>query len=201
MIWLYNNLGEFKRVNQVEKLTLIKLTDGDGGGMNCYYNEKLDELFIRDTAYSNGRMMRTYYYLRDPVTQKVYRFNRDEITNIICKMIEDRHDCAVVGYHVSGRGRRELSYHLERYGVDKSQIYDMAVAIRKGFNDEQFYSLPTFGHTEMFMLPNNIKVDDTQLDASLADMSANQIAKKFSKMMGGKKTSRVLLNKFIAAVA
>lgn len=201
MIWLYNNVGEFKRVNQVEKLTLIKLTDGDGCGMNCYYDDQLEEKFITAYGYRDHIRSRLVTYLRDPVTQKIYRFNRDDMTNTICKMIEDRHDCAVVGYHVTGRGRRELTYHLERYGIEPERRYDMAVDIRKGFNDEQFYSLPTYGHTEMFMLPNNIKVDDTQMDASLADMSSGQIAKKFSKMMGGKKTSRVLLNKFIAAVA
>ena len=202
MLWLYDRVGEFKKINQVEKATLIKLTDGDGGGINTYFNEEGQEVYVGEFSYTKeGLRKRMVIYLRDSVTQKVYRFNREETTNIICKMIEDRHDCSVVGYHVTGRGRRELTYHLERYGVEASLRYDLAMAIRKGFNDEQFYSLPTYGHTEMFMLPNNIKVDDTQLSESLADMSSGQIAKKFGKMMGGKRTSRVLLNKFVAAVA
>jgi hypothetical protein len=201
MVWLYNYVGEFKRVNQVEKLTVIKLTDGDGCGLNCYYDENMNEQYINRSGYSYVSRTRTVTYLRDTTTQKVYRFDYDQITNTLCKMIEDRHDCAVVGYHVTGRGRRELTYHLDRYGVDNAQHYDLAVAIRKGFNDEQFYSLPTYGHTEMFMLPNNIKVEDGDLGQSLAELSAGQIAKKFGKMMGGKKTSRVLLNKFVAAVA
>lgn len=206
MVWLYNYLGEFKRNNQVEKLTLIKLTDGDGGGLTTMYDETGVEAYISERKYgtldNNYKMVTVVTYLQDNVTKKVYRYDRNNTTNVICKMIEDRHDCAVVGYHVTGRGRRELTYNLEVYGHrDPVVCYDMAMAIRKGFNDEQFYALPLFGHTQMFMIPNNIKIEDGELEQNISTLTSNQIAKKFGKLMGNKRTSRVMLTKFIEAIA
>ena len=77
----------------------------------------------------------------------------------------------------------------------------MAIKIRKGFNEEMFYPVMMNGHTEMFLLPNTMKVDEGDLDESMGSLTSNQIAKKFGKYLGAKKTSRVLLNRFVAAVA
>jgi hypothetical protein len=78
---------------------------------------------------------------------------------------------------------------------------DMAIKIRKGFNEEMFYPVTMTGHTEMFLMPNTMKVDNTELAEDMSKLTSNQIAKKFGKYLGAKKTSRVLLNRFVAAVA
>jgi len=216
MVWLYNYLGEFKQNNQVEKLTLIKLTDGDASGMRSYFEEINDTpdhfthpSYISTTDYSydpttgERKRMKIVTMLNDKVTKKSYVYDNMQCTNIICKMIQDRHDAAVVGYHVVGKGRRELMWTVQRYldGITNIEQADMAIKIRKGFNEDMFYPVTMAGHTELFLLPNNMKVDDTELDEAMGNLSSGQIAKKFGKYLGAKKTSRILLNRFVAAVA
>jgi hypothetical protein len=210
MIWLYNYVGEFKVVNQVEKLTLIKLTDGDAGAMSRYFdNDVTHASYISNTDYRidpvTGRSVRVkrVVLINDKYTKKSYSYEPYGCTNLVCKMIQERHNASVVGYHVVGRGRRELMYTVSRYGVARNSIEenDMAIKIRKGFNEEMFYPVTMTGHTEMFLMPNSMKVDNTELAEDMSKLTSNQIAKKFGKYLGAKKTSRVLLNRFVAAVA
>lgn len=216
MVWLYNYIGEFKQNNQIEKLTMIKLTDGDASGMRSYFEEIEDTAdnmthpsyisttdYHYDPATGTRTRMKIVTMLTDKVTKKSYVYDNVQCTNLICKMIQDRHGAAVVGYHVVGKGRRELMWTVQRYLEASNTIEqgDMAIKIRKGFNDDMFYPLATAGHTEMFLLPNNMKVDDTELEEAMGNLSSGQIAKKFGKYLGAKKTSRILLNRFVAAVA
>ena len=212
LAWLYSYMGDFKANNQVEKLTMIKLTDGDAGGANRYYHNlledgTLDQGYIsnRDYRYENGqsKKVKIVTLVQDPVTKKVYNYEPYECTNLICKMMQDRYDANVVGYHIVGKGRRELTATVSRYGIARNSIeeMDMAMKIRKGFNEEMFYPVKMNGHTEMFLLPNTMKVDEGELEESMGALTSNQIAKKFGKYLGAKKTSRVLLNRFVAAVA
>jgi hypothetical protein len=205
LVWAYNNIGQFKARHGVEKMTLIKLTDGDGSRFYRYYDDQGMLNYLENNSMINGRHVRTKAFLRDPVTKKVYAYGSEnvEVTNAICKMIQDRHDCAVVGYHVVGRGRRELSYTVGRYGlaenaVDQSQF---TIDVRKGFNENMFFPVDMDGHDELFLLPNNMKVSNDDLDEDLGSLSSGQVAKKFSKYLGSKKTSRVLLNRFVSAIA
>jgi hypothetical protein len=205
--WLYDYLGEFKTRHQIEKLTMIKLTDGDGGGVHRYIKEDGTLQYVSGTEYRviNGKHVRIKQvgFILDKYTKKTYAFEGYQFTNSVCKMIQDRHDAAVVGYHVVGRGRRELMYTVDRYGVARNNIeqQDLAIKIRKGFNDEMFFPVNLDGHDELFLLPNTIKVDNTELEEDMSKLTSNQIARKFGKYLGAKKTSRVLLNRFVAAVA
>lgn len=205
--WLYDYLGEFKTRHQIEKLTMIKLTDGDGGGVHRYIKEDGALQYVSGTEYRviNGKHVRIKQvgFILDKYTKKTYAFEGYQFTNSVCKMIQDRHDAAVVGYHVIGRGRRELMYTVDRYGVARNNIeqQDLAIKIRKGFNDEMFFPVNLDGHDELFLLPNTIKVDNTELEEDMSKLTSNQIARKFGKYLGAKKTSRVLLNRFVAAVA
>lgn len=207
MTWLYDYVGDFKMRHQVEKLTLIKLTDGDGGGVYRYIGDNLETRHMSGTDYRevNGKYTRIKQIglIRDEVTKKVYTFEPYGYTNVVCKMIQDRYGASVVGYHVVGRGRRELMYTVGRYGVTRNAVeeQDMAIKIRKGFNEDMFYPVTLEGHDELFLLPNSMKVDDTELEENMSQLTSNQIARKFGKYLGSKKTSRVLLNRFVAAVA
>ena len=214
MVWFYNYCGEFKRNNQVEKLTLIKLTDGDAHGFQRYITDRndrgaWDSRYIERTRYAYNEVERQHVrykietLLQDDVTKKTYNYTPEDATNIICKMIQDRYEAAVVGYHVVGSGRRELTYTLQRYRIadEKTAREALAIDIRKGFNEDMFFPVQMAGHTEMFFLPNTIRVKDETLEEAMGNLTANQIAKKFSKHVGGKKTSRILLNRFVQAVA
>lgn len=211
LAWLFDYMGEFKAANQVEKLTMIKLTDGDAGAVNRYTVRRedgsFDHNYVSQRAYEyehgQAKKITQVYLINDKVTKKVYNFEPYGCTNLICKMMQDRHGANVVGYHIVGKGRRELTATVSRYGLARNAIeeMDLAMKVRKGFNDELFFPVKMDGHTEMFLLPNNMKIDEGNLDDAMGELTSNQIAKKFGKYLGSKKTSRVLLNRFVAAVA
>jgi ribosomal protein L11 len=213
LAWLYSYMGQFKINNQVEKLTMIKLTDGDAGSVNRYYarNEdgELCDQYMSNTEYrydtktNERKRIKTVVLLQDDITKKVYTYEPYQCTNLICKLMQDRHGANVVGYHIVGKGRRELTTTVARYGIARNSYEEMDIAmkVRKGFNDEMFFPIAMTGHTEMFLLPNTMKVDEGELEEAMGALTSNQIAKKFGKYLGAKKTSRVLLNRFVAAVA
>ena len=217
MVWMYDYCETFKKNNQIELLTVIKLTDGDARGMNQTFGEQIKEYtnndgrlmryleseYISETRYGSSGRQKVITLINDPYTKKTYVYSPVTATNTFCKMIQDRHNAKVVGYHVVGRGRRELSYTLHRYGIAKNATEEtsMAIDVRKGFNEDLFFPVEMLGHDEMFFLPNNLAVDEGELETEMGKLTANQIAKKFGKYLGAKKTSRVLLNRFVAAVA
>jgi hypothetical protein len=79
--------------------------------------------------------------------------------------------------------------------------YNLVDVCRKEFRDNGFASVKNTGRDDLFIIPQNrLAVENEKLEI-LANQTAKQISNKFSKMMSSKKTSRVLLNKFIGYVA
>lgn len=215
LVWTYHHMEQFKRVNQVEKCTLIKLTDGDGGNMNYFYEPKgkVDgagsriTVPIRDIAYDyyGTEYKRTQYvnYVRDDVTTKTYQvYSEREKTvwgNVLTEMIRDRHNCATIGFHVTYTASRQLAYALRSYGLDYTN--DSVYVARRALLKEQFSPLSVQGHSELFLLRDTIKVQEATMAEDMTKMTAAAIARNFTKNMTGKKTSRVLLNRFVSVIA
>lgn len=211
LAFMYDYVGEFKKTHNVEKLTMIKLTDGDGGNVNYYSNRvtRLDgQVEERDTAITHmeycqveGKRFNLINTLVDKYTKRTYNIEKYTTVwgNVLTEIIRDRYECNVIGFHVVKTNPRHLHGVLSTYGVNSgdSDVY----TVRRDLTKEQFAAVKVAGHDEMFLLRSNMKVDDTQLVADMKDMSAAAIARNFTKHMSGKKTSRVLLNRFIGVVA
>jgi len=215
LIWTYHHMEKFMRVNQVEKCTLIKLTDGDGGNMHYYHGAKdrvdangervIDN--IRDVTYewTDGKYQRVAYvhYIRDAATSKTYQVFGDSAKtvwgNVLTEMIRDRHNCATIGFHVTYTASRMLAYALKSYGLNYSN--DDVYVARRALLKDQFAPIKVQGHSELFLLRDTIKVEEGTLASDMTKMTAAAIARNFTKTMSGKKTSRVLLNRFVSIVA
>ena len=57
------------------------------------------------------------------------------------------------------------------------------------------------GRDEFYLLPNNIKIDDSNLNNIDSEMNAGAISRQLGKMFNTKRTSRVVLSKFIEQVS
>jgi hypothetical protein len=117
-------------------------------------------------------------------------------------MIKDRYRINVVGFYIcnnnSGVIRNAINNNIPEFRADMTQTI---VDIRKEFKEFGYASLTNAGRDELFLVPaSSTKINDGEIKAA-SDMSAAAIARNFSKFMGNKKTSRVLLNKFIGYVA
>ena len=192
-------IPDYKRRNNIEKLTLITLSDGAGGQllMNTRI-QKYDYNRISD----DGARLKIKNFMRDEETGKTYELEDESYstTEILLKMIKERNDITTLGFYICENRRRVLDdAYKDHFGKRASEF--QIETMRKHFRQDGFYSMMGTGRDDLFIIPDtSTKIVDDELDVN-DNMSASQIAKKFAKNMGNKKHSRILLDKFIGYVA
>ena len=200
LAWAYHNLGNYMKEQRIEKMNFITLTDGCGGALQStvYINR------YSRTNNSNGKYVTVKNLMRDPVTKKTYEFNADsgQQTETLLKMIKDRHNVRVIGFYICENRRRALESAIRDnvYGFmgDTSLTLD---SMRKSFRESGFYSMTGTGRDDLFIVPaESTKISDETLTVN-SDMSARKLATTLGKFLNTKKTSRVLLSRFIDYVA
>jgi len=202
LVWCYANIGKYIKNNQIEKMTFITLSDGEGGSLNTY-NGRLDDSY---SATVNGQYKRikVKHFIRDDVTQKTYEITKHsaEQTEMILRMMKDRFGIAMLGFHICANRRRELNSVLHaNLPAFKGDATLLIEDWRKEFRANGFASVKNTGRDELFLIPQSSTViQEGELDVK-ADANAKAIAKNFSKFLNVKKTSRVLLNRFVSYVA
>ena len=189
-------IPSYKRRNNIEKLTLITLSDGAGGSLGA-------NKAIRRMDYSSaGVRIKIKNFISDEVTSKTYEINDQSYstTEALLRMIKDRYDITLLGFYICANRRRTLiDVYRDHFGSSASdhQIETM----RAGFRQHGFYSIKDTGRDDLFIVPDtSTKIIDSELEVD-TEMSAAQIARKFAKTMNTKKHSRVLLDRFIGYVA
>jgi len=203
LVYCYNTLGTFIKNNNIEKTTFITLTDGEGGSLNTYSYGRFDDsrTEVVDGMYKRIKIKN---FIKDEVTQKTYEIGRlsGNQTEMILRMIKDRYNVAMVGFHIcQNRGRDlrgVLQSNLPNYNGD---MYALVEAWKKEFKTQGFASVKNTGRDELFLIPqSSTKIQEGELDVK-ADANAKAIARNFGKFLNVKKTSRVLLNRFVGLVA
>ncbi len=195
LLWTYNNIGEYMKNNRIEKMNFITLSDGAGGSLQASGG-------INRYSYSNG--IKVKHLVRDPITKKTYPFGYDsgQQSETLLKMIKDRYNIRSIGFYICSNRRRSLECALKDnvYGYNGNSglaIDDM----RKSFRADGFYSMKGTGRDDLFIVPaESTKIDEGELKVE-SDMSARKLATTLGKYLNTKKTSRVLLSRFISYVA
>lgn len=203
LVWVYNHLGAYIKNNNIEKMTFITLTDGEGASLNTIGRGRIEELRT-EVIGSEWKRIKIKNFIRDDVTQKTYELYRDSNsqTKIILEMIKDRYGVALVGFHICENRKNDLRCFLNASIPGFRGDYTLTIDNwRKDFRANGFASLKNTGRDELFLIPQSSTViREGELDID-ADANAKAIAKNFSKYLNIKKTSRVLLNRFVALVA
>ena len=177
-----------------EKMNFITLSDGAGGTLQASGGIH---------RYSYGAV-KIKHLLRDPVTKKTYPFGYEPNlqTETLLKMIKDRYNIRTIGFYICSNRRRSLECAIKDnlYGFNgntNSTIDEM----RKAFRADGFYSMQGTGRDDLFIVPaESTKIDESELKVE-SDMSARKLATSLGKFLNTKKTSRVLLSRFIGYVA
>ena len=191
--YMIDYVGQFKKQNNVEKLTFITLTDGQGETMD-YDRERQDQ----------GITYREF--LLDEVTGKSYAFNRYDselFTRAFLEMIKERYDATTLGFYVTGSGYSSMMSALTAH-YQQSELVNISLTIdrmKKEIKTKGYTSLKGTGRDELFIIPAQAKIKNGSLDGVTAGSSTAAISKQFSKLLNKRKTSRVLLSKFIDYVA
>jgi uncharacterized protein with von Willebrand factor type A (vWA) domain len=202
LAWVYLNIGEYIKSNSIEKMTFITLTDGEGSSL--YSTGSLEEHSYAYDEYRRYKTVKRKHFIRDAVTQKTYGFSRynSAQTETLLRMIKDRHNINVLGFYICRNTRNELisaiRSNLANFSGNENTQVDLW---RKDFKQQGFASIKNTGRDELFLIPKeSTKIEEGDLNVS-SDTSAKSIASKFGKFLNTKKTSRVLLNRFIGYVA
>ena len=199
-LWFMQSyMGKFIKENNVQIPTFITLTDGEGHSLQSYYPTV--------PRNADGERAEVKLSLVDPVTKKTYKNFRygSEQTVALLKMIKDRYNCNTVGFHIIRNTRREIynfAYHNMKDKLAGHYVTESAVAeIRSKFRDDGFMNVSTSFRDALFVIPHNkLKIEDGDLEVS-GKMTSNQIARKFTKHLDTRRTSKVLLNQFVRMVA
>lgn len=203
LAYMLQYLPKFIQSSGIEKLSFITLTDGEGQSLwlNGRYG-LADERIERIDGVA--RKINQKYFIRDEQNKKTYSFSQrsTEQTDSLLRMIKDKFNAEVVGFYICDNHRNRLSgaIHANLAGFT-GDTWRIIEDMRKEFRDQGFYSMKNTGRDDLFIIPaSSLRVDDSEVTIT-ENQSAKQIARAFSKVMSGRKTSRVLLNKFIGYVA
>lgn len=209
LAYMVDYIPKFIKTNSVEKMSFITLTDGEGSALYPVYRQSLDTQrneSTRDevTGDYKWKKIQMKHFLQDKMTKKTYELPKhgNGQSEVLLRMIKDRYNVNSVGFYICPNSRRYLMQAVRANlpGFAGSE-YNLVDVWRKEFRDNGFASVKNTGRDDLFIIPQNkLAVESQQLEI-LANQTARQISSKFSKMMSSKKTSRVLLNKFIAYVA
>jgi hypothetical protein len=211
LLYMVDYIGQFIRNNDVEKMNLITLTDGESNTLHRYnYSDdpNLGKIASGPTyIVENGihKRVNVTSILRDPVTRKEYEFSdvAGEQTSALLKLLKDRYNLRSIGFYVTNNNLRNYERFLKYTGLfQKNSTYATAVGIQEKVRREKAAILKNIpGRDEMYIIASTNKIVDEDLDDVKQEMSAAQISKHLSKMFNSRKSSRVVLNSFIGQVA
>ena len=186
-------LPEFKRNNDLQKVNVCILTDGEAC-QSAYgreqYNDYKDENVIRPNRIDWGNC------LRDRQTGRVYpEFEYENVTNTFIQQVRDRNaGVNVIGFRILQGS--QLSSFVQRYGSFESYS-----DIQKQWKKEKSAIIPNpAAFTALYAINSNYLTESTELDVESGAKKAD-ISRAFKKMLKGKSTNKKLLSSFIEYVS
>jgi hypothetical protein len=200
LLYMIDYIGKFNKQHNVEKMSFVTLTDGAGHSVMGATKQ------VRSRTYNdNHKQVNVKNYVRDPLTKKEYALsdNGSEQTRTFLRIIKDRYNIKTVGFHVVNNSRRDIGCFI-RDNLPKETTtneYWMTEQIRKDIRQNDYCIIANTGRDEMYLLPaSKQKIVEGELEID-SKANAKSIAKQFSKFLGVKKSSRVVLSRFVSLVA
>jgi len=199
LYYMIDFLPRFKKLNNVQKLSFIVLTDGEGHSIQPR----------RFESYSYS--IKKHLYLRKD--NKEYEFKTYMQTGTLIKIIKDQDpNTTCLAFSLIRNNRRHISNtlsHLNSYtndgqfgNADESTV----IKIAKDFKELGASALKQVNsYDEYYLIPiENIKPEALNIVNDLnstKEKTANQIAKSFTKLLKQNRNSRFLLTSFAKQVA
>jgi hypothetical protein len=196
LLYMLDYIPKYIRQNNIEKMTMITLTDGQGN------NLPTSAKHIREVSFNLGKKSKIKNILRDKITQKNYEINTtaQSQTECLLKIIKDRYNISSLGFYICKNSRKTLSMVFEDNLGRHAKESDIN-CVRDEFRQNGFYSMKGTGRDDLFVIPDtSTKIVDTELVVD-AEASAASISRKLSKQLSTKKHSRILLDQFIGYVS
>jgi len=187
---------EFISKNKIQKMNTIFLTDGCGHSLGNIIGDQTDT--YGDSVY------RSNLVIKDDETKIAQPYNSDGWGFNSChKPMLDRFKrktgSKAIGFYITSRNT--VSWSDINTFMPKNSGYDGVEAVRKQMRKDKVGTIVGNGYDELFIIPKkNLKIVDEEADIK-PDMTPSKMKQQFLKTLRTKKTSRVLLNKFVERVA
>tara|TARA_B000000557_G_C20807977_1_gene458585 strand:- start:481 stop:2715 length:2235 start_codon:yes stop_codon:yes gene_type:complete len=189
-------IPEFKRNNDLQKVNVCILTDGESA--SATYGRKVRREYVEDFDVRPGRVDYNTC-LRDRQTGRVYKpFNGNfsEVTSTFIQQVRDRHpEVSVVGFRILSA--RDLSTFVGRYGSRETSYEE----VQKQWRKDKSAIIPNpMSFTALYAIANTALDDDAEFEVA-QDATKGQITRAFKKMLKTKGSNKKLLSSFIGHVS
>jgi hypothetical protein len=185
---------KFQKENRLQVVNTVFLTDGEAS----------QYIAISDGAgsYQNNIYHKQRVVIRDPISKYEVMVNdpskETKLTTAYIELLKARTKCNIVGFYIlSGRN---FSGVIPNFYPDlKPHEYDK---LRKDFRSDKYSVVTTAGFDEYYLIRSeNLDTDEDIEFEVKEDATMRNIASAFSKFSSSRKTSRVVLNRFIELIA
>ena len=212
LLYMAEYIGKFIRKDNIEKMNLITLTDGESNelhdinsGTRNYHGIKSGKTYISE--HGKYVQVNATTILRDTVTRKEYVITprAGHQTGVLMQLLRDRYKLRSIGFYVTSnnvRHHERFVRHNIEYEMPESKRKTLAIGIHQSLRRDKAAVLKTVpGRDELYIISSNQKIIDEELENVNQDMTAAQISKALGNMFTVRKTSRVVLNSFVGVVA
>tara|TARA_B100000902_G_scaffold18260_1_gene21871 strand:- start:1825 stop:3975 length:2151 start_codon:yes stop_codon:yes gene_type:complete len=187
-------IPEFKKCNDLQKVNVCILTDGESCQVaygRKYYSDHKDEHYVRPTRIDHSTI------LRDPQTGRVYPQSNGwgSMTATLIQQVRDRNfGVNILGFRIMPGS--QLSSFVSSYG-DQSKYEE----VQKQWKKDKSAIIPfPKGYTALYAISNNALSDDVEFDVE-SGAKKGEITRAFKKMLKNKTTNKKMLNSFVEYVA
>lgn len=203
LYFMLDFLPKFKKLNNVQKLSFIVLTDGEG---HSIYPRRFDSY----SSYGrDGVAMKRHLYLRKD--NKEYEFKTYMQTGALIQMIKDQDpNTTCLAFSLIRNNKRTITSVLSQIscysnaGEYRNPEESQVIKIAKDFKELGACALTKINsYDEYYLIPiENVKPETLNIADELnVSKTANQIAKSFTKLLKQNRNSRFLLTSFAKQVA
>ena len=114
------------------------------------------------------------------------------------KLLKYRTNCNIVGFYIlAGRDLSSVMYRTNDRLVDQSQLEEF----KKKFRKDNYMIMKNAGYDEYYLLRHDGFSDEEEEFEVDEDASLRSIATAFVKFNMSRKTSRIILNRFIGLIS
>ena len=192
-----NIVPKFKKDNRLQVVNTVFLTDGEGNKWTAVADGYGRYLWSAQGYGSKNQRL----VIRDPVTKYevvVSTMTDNELTSAYIKLLKVRTGCNIIGFYVLPS--RNFSYVASKYMPDLDSVH--AEKMKKDFRNNKFQVITNGGFDEYYLLRSESLDTDEESEFEVEETATlRKIASEFNKFSSSRKSSRVVLNRFIDLIA
>ena len=186
-------IPEFKKNNDLQKVNVCILSDGEAGGAAYGHEIYLDH---KDEFKVAARRIDWYQILRDRKTGRTYpQFDGDNVTNTFIQQVRDRNPGVnIIGFRILAGS--QLTSFVGRYAN-----FEGYSEVQKQWKKEKSAIIPNpTAFTALYAISNSSLDQNVEFNVE-SGAKKGEISRAFKKMLSKKATNKKLLNSFVGYVS